>query len=58
MSLSENQKGFRKGYSTLDNIFTLHALIEFYFAYGKKNYTAHSLNSEGHSTPYGGMGFG
>ena len=36
--LSESQAGFRKGYSTLDNIFTLHALIEFYFAYGKKLY--------------------
>ena len=26
--LSETQTGFRKDYSTLDNIFTLHSLIE------------------------------
>ena len=29
--ISENQTGFSKGYSTQDNIFVLHALIELYF---------------------------
>ena len=33
--ISENQTGFRKGYSTQDNIFVLHALIELYFSFGK-----------------------
>ena len=36
--ISENQAGFRKGYSTIDNIFVLHALIELYFSFGKKLY--------------------
>ena len=30
------QAGFRKGYSTLDNIFCLHILIQLYFSAGKK----------------------
>ena len=34
--ISENQVGFRKGYSTMDNIFVLHSLIELYFSFGKK----------------------
>ena len=34
--ISENQAGFRKGYSTTDNIFVLHALIEIYFSFNKK----------------------
>ena len=36
--ISENQAGFRKGYSTIDNVFVLHALIELYFSFGKKLY--------------------
>ena len=32
------QAGFRKGYSTLDNIFILHALISIYFSFGKRLY--------------------
>ena len=38
--ISENQAGFRKGYSTVDNIFVLHALIDLYFSFGKKSYCA------------------
>ena len=34
--ISENQAGFRKGYTTTDNIFVLHALVELYFSFGKK----------------------
>lgn len=34
--ISENQTGFRKGYSTTDNIFVLHALIEIYVSLNKK----------------------
>jgi hypothetical protein len=34
--ISECQTGFRKGYSTIDNIFSLHALISLYFSLGKK----------------------
>ena len=30
--ISESQTGFRKGYSTLDNIFNLHALISIYMS--------------------------
>ena len=36
--ISENQAGFRKGYSTVDNIFVLHDLIDLYFSFGKKLY--------------------
>ena len=34
--IHENQAGFRKGYTTIDNIFVLHVLIELYFSFGKK----------------------
>ena len=34
--LKENQTGFRKGYSTMDNVFSMHALISLYFSFGKK----------------------
>ena len=36
--ISEAQTGFRKGYGTTDNIFTLYALISIYQALGKKLY--------------------
>ena len=36
--IPEAQAGFRKGYSTVDNIFCLHVLIEIYLAMGKKLY--------------------
>ena len=35
--IHENQAGFRKGYSTIDNIFVLHVLIELYFSF-ERNY--------------------
>jgi hypothetical protein len=36
--LSGSPSNFRKGYSTVDNIFVLHALIDLYFSFGKKLY--------------------
>lgn len=36
--ISKCQSGFRKGYSTTDNIFIMHALISLYLTYGKKLY--------------------
>ena len=39
--LKENQAGFRKKYSTLDHIFTLHALTEI-MNFEKKSYSAHT----------------
>ena len=38
--LSYNQAGFRKGHSTIDNIFVLNALISLYQSFGKKLYCA------------------
>ena len=40
--ISESQTGFRKGYSTLDNIFSLHALMSIYMSVGNF-FTAHLL---------------
>jgi len=34
--ISECQTGFRKGYSTIDNIFSIHALTSLYFSLSKK----------------------
>ena len=39
-ALNENQAGFRKGYSTVDHIFTLNAIFELLKAYKKKFYCA------------------
>jgi hypothetical protein len=36
--ISESQTGFRNGYSTLDNIFSLHGLISIYMSLGKQMY--------------------
>ena len=35
--LEENQTGFRKNYSTIDNVFSLHALLELMSRNKKKN---------------------
>lgn len=35
--ITNAQAGFRKGFSTNDNIFILHALISIYFSFEKKN---------------------
>jgi hypothetical protein len=32
--ISKNQSGFRKGFSTTDNIFIMHALVSIYFSLG------------------------
>ena len=37
-ALNENQAGFRDGYSTLDHIYTLHSIIEFYLHRKEKIY--------------------
>ena len=34
--IPDTQAGFRKGFSTNDNIFILHALISIYISFGKK----------------------
>ena len=34
--ITNAQAGFRKGFSTNDNIFILHALISIYFSFGKQ----------------------
>ena len=47
------QAGFRHGYSTLDNIFILHALISIYFSFGKKKYFAHLWISKVHLILFG-----
>ena len=36
--LKENQAGFRKGYSTVDNIFTLTSIVHLHFSQNKKVY--------------------
>ena len=36
--VSKNQSGFRKGFSTTDNIFIMHALVSIYFSSGEKLY--------------------
>ena len=38
--ITEEQAGFRRGYSTLDNIFTLHGIVERYLGSKKKVYAA------------------
>ena len=36
--ISKNQSEFRKGFSTADNIFIMHALLSIYFSLAKKLY--------------------
>jgi hypothetical protein len=36
--ITKSQAGFRKGFSTVDNIFVLYSLITIYFSQGKKVY--------------------
>ena len=36
--ISKNQSGFRKGFSTTDNMFIMHALVSIYFSLGEKLY--------------------
>ena len=36
--ITQSQAGFRKGFSTVDNIFVLYSLITIYFSQGKKLY--------------------
>jgi hypothetical protein len=36
--ISKNQSGFRKGFSTTDNIFIMHALVSIYFSLGNTLY--------------------
>ena len=38
--LNDNQAGFRRGYSTIDHIFTLNSILEFYLHHRKKIYAA------------------
>ena len=52
----KNQSGFRKGFSTKNNIFIMHALVFIYFSFGVKLYCA--LISVRHSTLYGEMASG
>ena len=39
-SIGDEQAGFRGGYSTIDHIFTLYAIINIYLSHGKKLYCA------------------
>jgi hypothetical protein len=55
--ISENQAGFRKGYSTVDNIFVLHALIDLYFSFGKKLYCTF-VDFKKFLTQFGEQGYG
>ena len=38
--IGDEQAGFREGYSTMDHVFTLYAIIEMYLAKGKRLYCA------------------
>ena len=52
--ISKVQAGFRKGHSTVDNIFVLYSLITIYFSRGKK-YFVHLSILKVHSTQFGGQ---
>ena len=52
-SILENQAGFRKNYSTLDHIFSMHAFIELLKSQ-KKKYSTVLLTFHLHLTRYGG----
>ena len=55
--LSEAQTGFRKDYSTSDNIFSLHCLIELLKAQKINYFVVLSIFQE-HSIQYGGWDYG
>ena len=63
--IPNGQAGFRKGYSTTDNMFCLHVLIDIYiyiyiFIYMSfgKNYIAHLLTLKRRLIQFGGWGYG
>jgi len=55
--VSKNQSGFRKGFSTADNIFIMHVLVSIYFSLGK-NFIVHLLISVRHSILCGELASG
>jgi hypothetical protein len=55
--LNENQSGFRKGYSTIENIFVLYAFFEF-FKLKKKMLFVTFVDFEKALIRYGGMVYG
>ena len=55
--LSEAQTGFRKDYSTSDNIFSLHCLIELLKAQKHKLFCCF-IDFQEHSIQYGGLDYG
>ena len=55
--LLEKQTGFRKGYSTLNHVFSLKSLIDIFFS-KKKNITVPLSISKKHSILFGGQVYG
>ena len=56
--LDESQAGFRKGYSTMDNVFSLQALVQKYFVGTGADFIAFSLTSNEHLIAYNTQIFG
>ena len=55
--LNENQTGFRKTYSTVDNVFIMKCLIDMFFSKKKKLFCA-LLITRRRLTQYGGLDYG